>query len=58
MVILDTVLKEIKKENLLELVRESGRNLLSGLKILQVGEMGAWGEWREKEESIHVFSSI
>ena len=35
--ILQTVLDEIRKENLLELVRQSGHVLLAGLKELEVG---------------------
>ena len=36
LVVLDAILKEVQRENLLALVRESGEILLSGLKQLQV----------------------
>ena len=36
LVILSAVIEEMKRENLLSLVRESGHTLLSGLKQLQV----------------------
>ena len=37
LIVLKSVLKEIKKENLLQLVQETGEVLLSGLRELEVG---------------------